>query len=132
VRCPCVLHTRGFPSVTNTHFSNNQVLCIMKFTIQNLELAKQTEFSYAGCLPQSRGFLLLFERFSCFCESCSFCLLFKNPSLFDHAINEVKLSTLSAEPSQTLKPRHTAELNIFLVLSSLPCNPCRWEESHSS
>lgn len=57
--CLCVWHTRGFPSITDTHFPDSQVLHITKCSIQHLELARQTEFSYAGCLPQSGFFSCL-------------------------------------------------------------------------
>lgn len=62
------------------------------------------------------GFFLVFNWFNCFCESCSFCLLFKNPSILDCAINQVKLSALSAEPCQTLKLRCVGQWNVFLAL----------------
>lgn len=89
---------KRFPSVTNTHFPDSQVFHITKCTVQHLELPRQTEFSYAGCLPQTEGFLLFVTWFSCFCESCSFGLLFKNLSKADHAINQAKVLSFSAEP----------------------------------
>lgn len=59
----CVLHTRGFPSVTNTHFPDSQVLHVTKCTHRYFELARQTVFSYSGCLPQSGDFILVYKWF---------------------------------------------------------------------
>lgn len=75
------------------YFPDSQVLHITKYTIQHLELAGQTGFSYAGCLPQCGSFLL-FDGSAAFVR-CAFCFLFKNPSILDSAINQVELFTFT-------------------------------------
>lgn len=89
----CYVRVYYIREVFLAYFPDSQVLHVTEYTIQHLELAGQTGFSYAGRLPQC-GSYLLSDGLAAFVR-CAFCFLLKNPSIFDSAINQVELSTFT-------------------------------------